>query len=189
MNEGTQNLISGIIPSDNKIELFADRNFQKVFYIQNGQTKPFNQINKTAKDNLLDLLLNDDVAMRDLGTLTLTEALEVYVLHCFGAADNQTDIYEDGTVGNVEINACVANCMCAKWKSKKVNVYGNYLTARELQVVQFIATDYPDKQIAMFLAISESTLNTHKANLMRKLRVHSKAGVVSKALKLNLLSI
>lgn len=189
MNEGTQNLISGIIPSDKKIELFADRTFQKVFYIQNGQTKPFSQINQTAKNNLLDLLLNDDVAMRDLGHLHLTEALEVFVLHCFGAVDNQTDIYEDGTVGNVEANACTPCCMCAKWKSKKVNVYGSFLTARELQVVQFIATDYPDKQIAMFLAISESTLNTHKSNLMRKMQVHSKAGVVSKALKLNLLNI
>lgn len=189
MNEGTQNLISGIIPGDKKIELFADRKIRKVFFIQNGQTKPFEKLNKIAKDNLLELLLNDDVAMKDLGHLHLSEALEEFVFHCFGAADNQTDIYEDGTIGNVETTACTTYCMCAKWKSKKVSINGNYLTARELQIVQFFASDYADKQIAMFLQISHSTLDTHKNNIMRKMNVQSKAGIITQSVKLNLLKL
>lgn len=189
MAQVTQNLISGIIPGDKKIELFGERKHRKVFFIQNGKTKPFNQLNNIAKDNLLEMFLNDDVAMRDLGNLSLSAALEEFVFHCFGAADNQTDIYANGTIGNVETTACTASCMCAKWKSKKVNVNGNYLTARELQIVQYLATDFPDKQIAAFLHISHSTLDTHKNNLMRKMKVQSKAGVISKAIKLNLINI
>ncbi|KAA5532779.1 response regulator transcription factor [Paenimyroides baculatum] len=189
MNEVTQNLIAGIIPTDKNIELFAERKHRKVFFIQNGQTKPFSQLNDIAKDNLLEMFLNDDIAMRDLGKLPLSAALEEFVMHCFGAADNQTDIYADGTIGNVEAVACSPCCMCAKWKSKKVNVNGSYLTARELQVVQFLATDYPDKQIAIFMKISQSTLDTHKTNLMRKMNVQSKAGVITQAIKLNIVTI
>lgn len=189
MNEGTQNLISGIIPTDKKIELFADHPRKKVFFIQNGQTKPFSELNHTAKDNLLEMFLNDDIAMRDLGRMPLSAALEEFVLHCFGAADNETDVYEDGSIGNVEKTACTAYCMCAKWKSKRVNINGNYLTARELQVVQFLASDYADKQIAMFLQISHSTLDTHKNNIMRKMNVQSKAGIITQSVKLNLLKL
>lgn len=187
MNEGTQNLISGIIPGDKKIELFANQKIRKAFFIQNGQTKPFEKLNKAAKDNILQLLLNDDIAMRDLKHLPLSVALEHFVMHCFGIVDNQTDIYEDGTIGRIELNACSPSCMCANWKSKKVKINGNYITARELQLMHFLATDYPDKKIAMLLKISESTLNTHKNNIMRKMNVQSKAGIISQSVKLNLL--
>lgn len=188
MSEVT-NLISGITPNDKKIELFADRTIKKVFFIQNGKTKPFSKLNNEAKSNLLELLLNDDVAMRHLAHLPLSVALEVFVMHCFGAADNQTDIYEDNSIGNIETSACTADCHCKTWKSKKIMVNGSYVTPREMQLLRLLASDYPDKQIAMMLDISQSTVDTHKANLMRKLHVNSKAGIITTAIKLNLLNI
>lgn len=187
--QGTQILISGIIPNDKKIELFADQNSKKVFFIQNGKTQPFTQINKVAKENLLEMFMADDVAITDLQHLPINEALEQYVYHCFGATDCDTDVYEDGTIGNVELNSCTADCMCSKWKSKKVQINGNVLTARELQIIQFLATDYADKQVAQLLNISQSTLDTHKANIMRKMDVHGKTGIITQAIKLNLIQL
>lgn len=189
MMQINQNLMSGILPNDKKIELFSCDTTFKVFFIQNGRTKPFADLNTKAKENLLELMYADDVAMADLKDLNIDDALEQFAFHCFGASDNDTDVFEDGTWGNVEANTCDSSCMCSKWKSKRVEFNGQYLTARELQVIQFLATDYADKEIAHFLNISQSTLDTHKSNIMKKMNVHGKTGIITEAIKKHLIKL
>ena len=185
----TQNLISGLLISDNKIELFGCQQTKQVFFIQNGQTKQFNQLSNQIKANLLEMLQNDAVAMNDLQHLSLNKALEEFAFHCFGATDNNTDVFEDGTFGEVEANACEPECFCHKWNSKKVNVNGQFLTSRELQILSYFATDYADKEIAMFLHISQSTLDSHKTNLLKKFNVHGKPGLITQAIKQNIIKL
>jgi two-component system response regulator FixJ len=52
------------------------------------------------------------------------------------------------------------------------------LTARELEVMNFIVDGKLSKQIAFALKISESTVDFHRSNLMRKLQVKSIADLV-----------
>lgn len=189
MSQFNQNLMSGILPNDKKIELFSCHTTTKVFFIQNGKTKPFSELNSVAKSSLLELMLTDDVAMKDLKEYSLNDALEIFAYHCFGASDNDTDVFENGSWGNVEKTTCEDSCMCKKWKSKRVEFNGQYLTARELQVVQYLATDYADKEIAVFLKISASTLDTHKSNIMRKMNVHGKSGIITEAIKKHLIKL
>lgn len=183
------NFISGIMPNDKKIEIFGCKTTRKVFFIQNGKTQAFNELDKKKKESIADLFFSDAVAQKDLGYLKLTEALEEFALCCFGAADNSTDIFEDGTLGNVEFNTCQVGCRCEKWESKRVKINGFAITPRELQVLKFLATDYADKEIAHILNVSPSTLDTHKAHLLRKFSVHSKSGLISEAFKLKIITL
>lgn len=57
------------------------------------------------------------------------------------------------------------------------------LTPREREVVQLIAEGNSSKEIADRLGISEKTTETHRANLMRKLNIHSVSEIVRYAIR------
>ncbi|HHM21165.1 MAG TPA: response regulator transcription factor [Bacteroidetes bacterium] len=52
------------------------------------------------------------------------------------------------------------------------------ITGRELEVLQYIAAEYTNKEIASKLFISPRTVETHRRNLIQKLRVKNTAGLV-----------
>ena len=56
------------------------------------------------------------------------------------------------------------------------------LTARETEVLQYIARGYTNREIADALCLSFRTINTHRANLMQKLDIHDTAGLVRHAI-------
>jgi DNA-binding NarL/FixJ family response regulator len=57
------------------------------------------------------------------------------------------------------------------------------LTAREREIVQLIAEGASTKEIASVLGISVKTADTHRANLMRKLDIHSVSEIVRYAIR------
>lgn len=57
------------------------------------------------------------------------------------------------------------------------------LTAREREVLQLIAEGVQTKQIASRLHVSESTVNTHRRQIMEKLNIHTIAELTKYALK------
>ena len=60
---------------------------------------------------------------------------------------------------------------------------GHQLTAREREIVQLIAEGRASKQVADVLGISIKTVDTHRANLMRKLNIHSVSELVCYAIR------
>jgi DNA-binding NarL/FixJ family response regulator len=60
------------------------------------------------------------------------------------------------------------------------------LTARETEILQYIARGYTNRQIADELCLSFRTVNTHRANLMQKLGIHETAGLVRHAISIGL---
>ena len=60
---------------------------------------------------------------------------------------------------------------------------GSTLTHRERGVVQLIAEGHTNKQIAKDLYIGLKTVETHRANVMRKLNLSSSAGLVRYAIR------
>lgn len=66
---------------------------------------------------------------------------------------------------------------------------GDPLTSREREIVQLIAEGLTSKEIAARLDISLKTAETHRANIMRKLRVHSVSEVVRYALRAGLAAL
>jgi DNA-binding NarL/FixJ family response regulator len=61
------------------------------------------------------------------------------------------------------------------------------LTARETDVLKLIAEGYRNKQIADFLGISVKTVERHRANLMKKLDLHSGPALTTFALQKGLI--
>jgi DNA-binding NarL/FixJ family response regulator len=57
------------------------------------------------------------------------------------------------------------------------------LTSREREIVQLVAEGKSSKEIAYFLDISVKTAETHRANVMRKLDVHSVTDLVRYAVR------
>jgi len=57
------------------------------------------------------------------------------------------------------------------------------LTSRELELLQLIAEGKNSREAASILGISTKTADTHRANLMRKLQIHSVTELVRYALR------
>ncbi len=57
------------------------------------------------------------------------------------------------------------------------------LSAREREIVQLLAEGKSSKEIAVILCISVKTAETHRANIMRKLEMHSVSALVRYAVK------
>jgi DNA-binding NarL/FixJ family response regulator len=60
---------------------------------------------------------------------------------------------------------------------------GERLTSRERQILQLLAEGKSSKEVALALDISAKTAETHRANIMRKLDLHSLADLVRYAIR------
>ena len=60
------------------------------------------------------------------------------------------------------------------------------LTPREVEILQLIVDGYSNKEIASKLVISLSTIHTHRRNLMSKLGINNRRGLIQYARKHNL---
>lgn len=63
------------------------------------------------------------------------------------------------------------------------------LTLREREILEYVAKDYQNADIADKLVISIRTVETHRANMMRKLNLRSKSDLIRFALKHGIISI
>ncbi|HWC99962.1 MAG TPA: response regulator transcription factor [Candidatus Sulfopaludibacter sp.] len=63
------------------------------------------------------------------------------------------------------------------------------LTARELEVLQFIVNGKSNREIAIVLGLSANTVAVHRANLMQTLDIHNTAELVVYAIRHGLASI
>lgn len=63
------------------------------------------------------------------------------------------------------------------------------LTRRETEILRYIAEGKTSREIADALHISFSTVNSHRTNLMKKLDIHEKAGLVRYAIQHNIVRL
>jgi DNA-binding NarL/FixJ family response regulator len=63
------------------------------------------------------------------------------------------------------------------------------LTAREKEVLSFVAKDNSNRQIAEKLSISPKTVENHRTNLMKKLDIHSKIELIRYAARLGIIDV
>lgn len=65
----------------------------------------------------------------------------------------------------------------------------NSLTPREQEIMRLLSEGYPTKEIADKLFISPKTVENHRANIMKKLDLHSTMELVRYAVKLGLIDV
>ena len=61
------------------------------------------------------------------------------------------------------------------------------ISKRENEVLHLIAYEYSSKQIADKLFIGNETVNTHRKNLLKKLKAINTAGLVRRAMELGMI--
>jgi DNA-binding NarL/FixJ family response regulator len=68
-------------------------------------------------------------------------------------------------------------------RSRMRELVGDRLTTREREIVQLLSEGRSSKEVASFLGISVKTAETHRANIMRKLEIHSVSELVRYAVR------
>ena len=73
-------------------------------------------------------------------------------------------------------------------KHKHVEDSYDLLTEREKEVLQLIAEGKTNKDVASLLNLSPQTIESHRANLMQKLGLHSTADIILYAVRKRIIS-
>lgn len=68
------------------------------------------------------------------------------------------------------------------------NIENPILSVREIEIITLIALEYSGKEISEQLFISMNTVETHRKNIIRKLKTKNTIGLVKYALKNNLIN-
>ena len=82
------------------------------------------------------------------------------------------EIYLDAATAGI-----VASDMAGRTPSGEMKTMES-ISAREMEVLRDIARGYSNKEIAARLEISVKTVETYKARLMKKLKLHSRVDIV-----------
>jgi DNA-binding NarL/FixJ family response regulator len=77
----------------------------------------------------------------------------------------------------------------AKKQEESAKAVDDSLTQREREIIQLLAEGRSTKEVATHLSISIHTAVTHRANIMRKLNIHSVSDLVRYAIRNNLASL
>lgn len=107
-----------------------------------------------------------------------------YILKDVSSAEVATAIeavYRGGTYFSTEVSKALAT-------PPVVSSKGSVLTAREQEIIIELAGGNTNKMIARNLAISERTVETHRKNIKRKLKITSTAGLTRYAIENSMLS-
>jgi DNA-binding NarL/FixJ family response regulator len=127
-----------------------------------------------------DLLLKEGLEAGAKGYL-LKEDADRYLLAAVNALRRHTRYFSPKVSEALAVEASHAD----KRKSK-TKIRGYRLTPREREVVQLLAEGRSNKEVATLLDISAKTVETHRANVMVKLNLHSITELVRYAIRNNL---
>ncbi|WP_109852779.1 response regulator transcription factor [Aquimarina sp. AU58] len=187
-NTPAETLIGQLISNDNSIEFFGIKRTQEVRFLRNGHVYKFDQLDPGHYTLLHNAYMKDKFAIhfiRKQARDSIKKQVELYTYFTYGALDHTPDII-DNILQPAENFRHQKECISLKFDSKKITIDNKPITARELQIIDLVAQDYPDKLIADHLGIGIPTLNTHKAKLFRKINVQSKVGLIKKAMDENI---
>ncbi len=95
-------------------------------------------------------------------------------------------VYEGNTYYSQQVSSIIVAQLTNSGKAQKERA-GVPLTQREVEVLKLITEEYSNPEIAEKLFISVRTVDTHRRNLLEKLRVKNTAGLVKYAIKQGLL--
>ena len=116
----------------------------------------------------------------------ISEGASGYLLKSSPIADISRGIHEV-MAGGAPLNARIAKMMLSTFSILKPRIADAELTAREREVLTWLAQGLPKKQIAAQLKVSYHTVDMHTRGIYKKLHVHNLSGAVSIALQNGLL--
>ena len=175
---------------DGQAEAFVDE--QNQLWIANGpRWTEFENALLNDIEPFSNNLEGDDKAQLGLDLMDIfdpIERLEKFIRCRYSGSDNKPDIDTDGT-RNPEYTVCSERATCPGCNKvcKKPKVFDGYLTFHECHIISIMATDIPDKMVALNQHLSVHTINNIRRKTQQKLGVHTKYGIVREAVKLGLI--
>lgn len=183
-------LPAGLINSN--IEFFTDQTHQHLYKLMDGRVTEFEDWTDELRYAIWKYISNDQQKVRALIYLAGPDRdriIKQYMICLYGGFDNHADMV-GGQLQQQEYWACPkrGSCkhegtVCNKLKTDT----GEYLTAREIEVLKLIASGYLDKEIATELKISVNTVPMHTKNLRIKTGLLRKADLTRFATLKNLI--
>lgn len=175
--------VPGLHSEDINSEFVGVTKTQEVIWLSKGENYPWKSIPKWVYELCQKKFLSDQVAIEQLGKLPISQdrQIELFIYHSYGCVNSTADIIK-GKLQPSENFRHSKNCTSLKWSTKNMTINGVILNERDLFIIDCYKADLPDKMIAHQLGICISTLDFHKRNLMKKINVQSKMGVLIKAL-------
>lgn len=173
------NLPAGLV--DENIEFFVYNG--EPMMLASGSMKSFQHF----PDEVIDLIKEDMkehpltiIALEAMGISDIMKQIRQYIICRFGNFDDRADLTPEG-ITITEYYNCGQHGTC-EYEGilcQLVPAPGGKISTRELQIIQYIARDLPNKMIADDLDISVNTVSSHIANIQLKTGTHSKAGIVA----------
>ncbi len=97
----------------------------------------------------------------------------------------QNRTYFNSRVGEIVLNGFLNTRKMPSQRASRLRD----LTAREREIVQLVAEGKSTKEVAVTLGVSVKTAETHRSNLMRKLRLHCVSELVLYAVRNNIVQV
>lgn len=98
------------------------------------------------------------------------------------AADQLAQAIRAVAKGDLYLGSGIPNAVLQRVRQNAPSAYDK-LTTRERQVLHLIAEGKTNREISEHLKLAVKTVDTHRANLMRKLDIHDQTGLVKFALR------
>ena len=98
-------------------------------------------------------------------------------------------VYSEGQYFSEAVKNTLVTSMMKHKQNENVCKETISLTAREHEVLKLIAKEHTNPEISEMLFISLHTVETHRRNLIKKLKVHNGVGLLKQGLKLGLLNV
>lgn len=146
-------------------------------------TKKIKQLHPSIK--VLVLSMNNDRAI--VGEIMMSEA-EGYILKNTGREELVNAINKISNGGTFYSNEIVKIMMDKVKKEKQQDQELKLLSEREIEIVKLIVEENSSEEIAQKLFISKRTVDTHRTNIMDKIKVQSVVGLIKFAYRNNLVS-
>jgi DNA-binding NarL/FixJ family response regulator len=87
------------------------------------------------------------------------------------------------------LSAATSNILVDEFRRSRPHTERHELSARELETLQLLAKGKSNKEIAGMLFLSVRTVETHRANIMAKLNLHSIGELVHYAIRNNIVDL
>ena len=140
----------------------------------------FSELLRVAIDNNADV----KKGLNKLNILNHDDQVLKYYLCNYSEADDQPDIFENGTLGPREFVKCSQRGICPAECLLCKPPHGE--TKKELRVLEQIGAGKVDKEICDLLNISTHTLRAHKDHISAKAGLNRKPALAILSHKLNL---
>ncbi len=117
---------------------------------------------------------------------TLKAGASGYILKTCTASE-LAEAIQSVHIGNPHFSPAVSRKIMDSYLSEvdtlTKNAQPDHLTGREREVLQLLAEGYSNTKVAELMEISVKTVETHRANIMKKIGAHDVTGLVKYAIK------